>query len=370
METCAAKKIKVCYIVPRAYPLFNPEKGDYFGGAEFDLYCMATELALDSRFEVSFIVADYGQKDVETIEGVTIFKAHDFNKNVLDGALKTWRAMKRADADIYFLECASPGVPLVAAFCRLHRRGFMYRLAHLFETDGTYVRQHPIVGRLFNWSLRHSDAVFAQNVTDEGNLSRTISVSSRAVPNAHRLPAIQQQNRDTVFWVGRDDPLKRPDRFLELARAMPDVHFTMACHSLYKDKHYDDLIAEAGKIPNLKFIRHIPFNQIDSYFQRAKIFVSTADAEGFPNTFIHACKCSTPIISFAVNPDGFIDANSCGLCCNGDSAKLASNVRFMLENNRYSEYGVNARKYAEQNHDIKKIIEVYKSYFIKTVKKH
>ena len=108
MKTDVIKKIKVCFIVPRAYPLFNPDKGDYFGGAEFDLYCLATELARDSSFEVSFIVADYGQNDVETIEGVTILKSHDFNKNVFDGALQTWRAMKRADADIYFLSAHRP----------------------------------------------------------------------------------------------------------------------------------------------------------------------------------------------------------------------------------------------------------------------
>ena len=369
MKTDVTKKIKVCFVVPRAYPLFNPDKGDYFGGAEFDLYCLATELARDSSFEVSFIVADYGQNDVETIEGVTILKSLDCNKNVFDGVLRTWRALKRADADIYFLECASPGVPLVAMFCKLHGKSFMYRLAHLFESDGTYVRQHPIMGRLFNWSLRRADAVFGQNVTDEGNLARTVGVPSRAIPNGHRLPAIQQQTRDTILWVGRDDPLKRPDRFLELARAIPNEHFTMACHSLNKDQHYANLIAEAGTIPNLRFIRHIPFNQIDTYFQRAKIFVSTSDAEGFPNTFIHACKCGTAIISFAVNPDGFLDTHACGLCCNGDPARLTYNVRFMLENNRYAEYGANARRYAEKNHDITKIIAEYKSYFTRAAKK-
>jgi glycosyltransferase involved in cell wall biosynthesis len=369
MKTDVTKKIRVCFVVPRAYPIFNPDRGDYFGGAELDLYYLATELAHDSSFEVSFIVADYGQNDVETIEGVTILKSHDFNKNVFDGVLKTWRALKRADADIYFLECASPGVPLVAMFCKLYGRSFMYRLAHLFETDGTYVRQHFIMGKLFNWSLRRADAVFAQNVTDEGNLTRTVGVSSRAIPNAHRLPAVQQQTRDTILWVGRDDPLKNPGRFLELARSIPNEHFTMVCQALNKDQHYANLIAEADKIPNLQFIRHVPFNQIDTYFQRAKIFVSTSDAEGFPNTFIHASKCGTAILSFAVNPDGFIDTYACGLCCNADPAKLTYNLRFMLENNRYAEYGKNARRYAEQHHDITKIIAEYKSFFTRLAKK-
>lgn len=367
--TTESKKIKVCFVAPKAYPIFNPDKGDYFGGAELDLYYLATELAHDSSFEVSFIVADYGQNDVETIEGVTLIRSLDFRRNMLNGLLQTWNALRRADADIYVLKCASPGVPLVAAFCKFHRRIFVYRLAHLFESDGTYVRQHPFVGRLFNWALRRADLVFAQNITDEGNLTRTVGVSSRAIPNGHRLPAVQQQTRNTILWVGRSDSLKNPEGFLELAGAFPNEHFTMICQTLSKDQHYANLIAEAGKIPNLQFIRHVPFNQIDAYFQRARVFVSTSYAEGFPNTFINACKCSTAILSLGVNPDGFLDTHACGLCCNGDPAKLTYNLRFMLENNHYVEYGSNARRYAEQYHDITKIAAIYGATFTRLAKK-
>jgi glycosyltransferase involved in cell wall biosynthesis len=363
MTTNATKKIKVCFVAPKAYPIFNPDKGDYFGGAEIDLYYLATEFARDRNFEVSFVVADYGQNDVEIIEGVTVLKSLNFRSNALAGLLRTWRALKRADADIYVLKCASPGVPLVTIFCKLHRRIFVYRLAHLFESDGTYVRQHPFWGRLFNWSLRQAELVLAQNVTDDANLTRTVGISPRVIPNGHRLPPVRQQTRDTILWVARDDPLKRPERFLELAKAVPNEHFTMVCQTLTNDQHYKNLIAEAGKIPNLQFIRHVPFNQIDTYFQRAKIFVSTSDAEGFPNTFIQACKCGTAILSLTVNPDGFLDTHACGLCCNNDPSRLTYNLRFMLENNRYVEYGSNARRYAEQYHDITKIAAEYKSIF-------
>ena len=369
MKTDVTKKIRVCFVALKAYEIFNPEVGDYAGGAEVDLYYLATEIARDDNFEVSCVVADYGQNDTEIIERVTLIRSLDFRRNMLNGLLRTWNALRRADADIYVLKCASPGVPLVAMFCKLHHRSFMYRLAHLFESDGTYVRQHPFVGRLFNWALRRADLVFAQNITDEGNLAATVGVSSRAVPNGHRLPPVKQQARDTILWVGRDDPLKRPDRFLELARAIPNEHFTMVCQALNKDQHYANLIAEAGTIPNLQFIRHVPFNRIDTYFQRAKIFVSTSDAEGFPNTFINACKCSTAILSLGVNPDGFLDTHACGLCCNGDAAKLIYNLRLMLENNHYVEYGSNARRYAEQYHDITKIAAIYGATFTRLAKK-
>jgi len=363
MTTNAPKKIKVCFVAPKAYPIFNPDKGDYFGGAEIDLYYLATEIARDSSFEVSFVVADYGQNDVEIIEGVKVIKALDFRKNALNGLKRTWGALRWADADIYVLKCASPGVPLVAMFCKLHRRVFVYRLAHSFESDGTYVQKHPILGRLFAWSLRQAAIVFAQNTIDAENLTRTMGISSRMVPNGHPLSPMQRCRRDTILWVGRDVFFKKPERFLELAKAVPNEHFTMVCQTLSNDQYYANLTMETGKIPNLRFIRHVPFNQIDAYFQRAKVFVNTSDAEGFPNTFIQACKCGTAILSFNVNPDDFLNQYRCGFCAQGDWDLFVKMLRDLLVPQDAQRYGANGRYYVEENHDIAKIATLYKRIF-------
>jgi glycosyltransferase involved in cell wall biosynthesis len=357
------KKIKVCFIAPKAYEVFNPDVGDYVGGAEVDLYYLANELARDSDFKVSFVVSDYGQNDVEIIDGVTILKSLDFRRNVLNGLLRVWGALKKADADIYFIECASAGVALVATFCKLYRRIFVYRLASLLESDGTFIREHPVVGRLFTWSLRRAAIVIAQNAIDVENLTRTVGISPHVIPNGQPLPPIQQQRRDTILWVGRDDPIKKPEIFLELAKAVPDEHFTMICQTLTHDRHYANLITEASKIPNLQFIRHVPFNQVDTYFQRAKVFVSTSEAEGFPHTFIHACKCGTAILSFNVNPDGFLDKYKCGLCARGDRDLFIKMFRDLLVPQDAQQYGMNGRCYVEENHDIVRITAVYKQIF-------
>jgi glycosyltransferase involved in cell wall biosynthesis len=361
-------KIRVCFVAPKAYPIFNPAIGSYFGGAEVDLYYLAVEIARDNNFEVSFIVADYGQKDVEIIENVTVLKSLDFRRNMLNGLLRTWNALKRADADIYVVKCASPGVPVVAMFCKLRRRAFVYRLASLLESDGTYVRQHLVLGRLFRWSLRQAKLVFAQNKIDNENMTKTMGISAHVIPNGHPLPAMRQQNRDTILWVGRDDPVKKPERFLELAKAIPNEHFTIVCQTLNNDQCYKDLIRQAEAIPNLKFVRHVPFNQINTYFQRAKILVNTSDSEGFPNTFIQACNCGAAILSFNVNPDGFLDTHKCGMCSNGDFAGLIHNMRFLLEGGRYVEFGANARGYSEKHHDITKIAGEYKAIFAGFIK--
>ena len=62
------KPIKVCFVCPKAYPLFNPSICKLFGGAELDLYLLACELTKDENYEVSCIVADYGQEKIEIID--------------------------------------------------------------------------------------------------------------------------------------------------------------------------------------------------------------------------------------------------------------------------------------------------------------
>jgi len=362
-------QIRVCFIMPKAYPLFNPAIKTVFGGAEVDLYMLATELAKDSGFDVSFITADYGQAAVEMIEGVKIIKSLDFKKSDLRGACDIWRAMKMADANIYVLKTVSPGVALGAVFCQMHKRIFTYRTAAAAECDGTYRRSHPLTGSAFNWSLRQARAIFAQNADDRNNLKKTIGVNAIVIPNGHIMGPLKLGAGDSILWVGRSDRVKRPELFLEIAKAMPKEKFTMICQRATGDSDYARLKSQAAGISNLEFIERVPLAEIDKYFSAAKVFVNTSDAEGFPNTFIQACKSSSAIISLNVNPDGFLDKYNCGQSCGGDLGKLIESLGHILENARFIELGQNGRKYVEQKHDIKKIVEEYKNIFRTLVEK-
>lgn len=359
------ERLRVCFVAPKAYPLFNPDVHEVIGGAELDLYYLATELARDERFEVSFIVADYGQDDAESIEGVTVLKSVDFRKNALSGVRRIWRAMRRADADIYMMKTVSPGVPLASLFCRRHHRALVYRTACAAECDGTYLKQHPLLGRLFNRSLRSAALVFSQNRSDGENLRRTTGVASFVLPNGHRIGPLTARDRDTVLWVGRSAEIKRPELFVRLAETVPQEHFTMICPRATGDDRYDELLSLAQAVENLDFLAGVPFVETEDYFRRAKVFVNTSDAEGFPNTFIQAGKAAAPILSLNVNPDGFLDRYSCGLCCGGDLQRLADSLRLMPAEDRFEGMGRNARKYVLEHHDIVKVIEEYKEHFLR-----
>jgi glycosyltransferase involved in cell wall biosynthesis len=362
------KLIRVCFVCPKVYPLLNPACPATFGGAEVDLYLLASELAKDSAFQVNFVTADYGQPPQETIGGISIFKSLTFRENTLAGAWKIWRAMKYAAADVYILESASAGVPLAAAFCKWKKKSFLYRTASMLECNGRWVRERKILGRAFAWGLRRADAVITQNTKDRNNLLDTLKISSTVISNGLPIPSADSTQKEYILWAGRSEAVKGPRRFIELAKQFPDERFIMICPPATGDSEYENLKKQAAQICNLEFFGKVPFQKMEGYFQKAKILVNTSDSEGFPNTFVQAAAAGTAILSYAVNPDEFLTRHNCGLACRADMQRLKDGLAFLLENSRYIEIGRNGRKYAEQTHDITKIIEQYKEIFTTAIK--
>ena len=359
--------IKVCCIAPKAYPVFNPACRAHFGGAPVDLYYLATELARDRDYQVSFIVADYGQKPVETYEDVTVIASLDHHKNFISGASRVSKALARADADIYLMKTSAPGTALIAWFCQRHGKIFTYRSANTEECDGTFIKENFFLGRAFAWSLRRAQAIFVQNADDRTNLQQSLGLTSTFIPNGSRIPPLNQTPRDTILWVGRSWDVKRPDLFLDLAEQVPDRHFTIICQEATQDKHLASLTARAQSIENVEFLPYVPFNQVETYFQRAHMLVNTSRFEGYPNTFVQACKAGAPILSLNVNPDDFLRRHQCGFCAQGDRQRLVDNLRQLLDPSIFAAYSTNARRYAEENHDITRIVEQYKDVFRKLI---
>lgn len=110
------------------------------------------------------------------------------------------------------------------------------------------------------------------------------------------------------------------------------------------------------------------FFELDRFFAAAKVFVNTSDAEGFPNTFIQAAAAGTAILSWLVNPDGFLTRWQCGLACGGTMERLTEGLRFLLEQDRYIEIGQNGLRYVRQHHDISVLVERYKESLQKCLK--
>ena len=48
-STSSGKTVSVCFVSPKAYPLFNPDCKGVFGGAEVDLYLELIKTALNAQ---------------------------------------------------------------------------------------------------------------------------------------------------------------------------------------------------------------------------------------------------------------------------------------------------------------------------------
>jgi glycosyltransferase involved in cell wall biosynthesis len=361
-----SRKIRVCFVNPKAYPLFNPDIQKVFGGAEVDLYLLATELAKDKRFEVQFVVGDYGQPDGEIREGVTLYKSVRTDRFMMAEGWKVWRALNKANADVYMHEACSLGTTLIAAFCKVYKRRFVYRTASSREANGTYFKKKPIRGIFVRWAFRRADSFIVQNEQDAENARTTIPREARVIRNGCRLRPTAAATKQGILWVGRSEHVKRPDLFLKLAAAFPQTPFTMVCQRATGDDRYDELVRQAHKLTNLTFVERVPFSEIDGYFERARIFVNTSDSEGFPNTFVQACNAGTAILSLNINPDDFLNVQRCGYCARGDWERFATMLEAWFKSGEPEQLGQNGQAYIRTHHNLGAIIEEYKSIFLQT----
>jgi glycosyltransferase involved in cell wall biosynthesis len=169
----------------------------------------------------------------------------------------------------------------------------------------------------------------------------------------------------TVLWVGTlKEEVKKPDIFLELAKAIPNAKFQMIGGPLLGEQQYYEKIREsASKISNLEFVGFVPYPEIDYYFEKAWIFVNTSPTEGFPNTFLQAWVGYTPVVSLNVDPDEIICEYKLGFHSR-TFEQMVEDVKLLLEDENIREdMGMNGRKYVEQEHDIKVIIKEYEKLF-------
>jgi glycosyltransferase involved in cell wall biosynthesis len=64
---------KICFVSLYSYPLFNPDCKGQFGGSEVRTSIIVKGLARTARYDISLIVFDHGQPDVELLNGITIY---------------------------------------------------------------------------------------------------------------------------------------------------------------------------------------------------------------------------------------------------------------------------------------------------------
>lgn len=387
------EKLKICFVVPYAYSLFNKETSYVFGGSEVRAWLLSTGLARLANFEVSFVVLNHGQKFKEYYEGVTVYADAYFGlvsentqpqvrkrgKRIINiiQRIKSklfpspcihidsysipeekFRTYSLIDADLYCtFGVANFSAELIAFTKKYDKKSLLFigsggdiKAEYLSDPFGH--NEYGSLNSLCTFAIEQADNIVCQGIEQKEALSTLFCRHSLVIKNPINLDLgvakKEIDNRKDVLWIGKSDHIKRPYLFVELAQRNPDITFIMIMNKSNSELHAQILFQTSQ---NLKIIDYVHFSEIEQYFEKAYIFVSTSKFEGFPNTFLQAGKFRLPILSLVVDPDNYINNHKCGFVCNGDFNVLKKRLRLLLSDKKiYEEMSTNSYKYVLQNH--------------------
>ena len=345
----------ICFVGADNYPVINPDYRNHYIGGESVQQTLLAKAFVHLGYDVSMVVTDLGQGDAEVIDGIRVYKSFrpDAGIPVLrfihPRFTSLWQALKRADADIYYQSCASVATGFVAWFCRKHGRKLVFRVAH--DTDlmpGRQLIPYWRDKKIFEYGLRHADLIINQSQQQQDLLRENYHLEGPELNMVVQLPEPDDAYaRDIdVLWVNNLRPFKRPDLVLELAEKLSELRIVMiggACHG--HEDLFEEIRQRAERVGNLEFKGHVPYQEVNAYYARSRIFVNTSDSEGFPNSFLQAWVRGTPVFSF-FDPDGVIKRGRLGDSPDGVD-QMAEMVRDLIrDSGRLAEISAHVSQFA------------------------
>jgi len=353
---------KICFVSPNSYPLLAEMSTGFIGGAEVQQVLLAKEL-IKHCFEISFITYGSRRITIEYLENIKVFTVYPADEaSRLSLPLKMWRflkAMRHADADIYFHEAGAYGI--VSLFCRLARKIFVRYVASDADVDK---RQRLSFRQRFgDWlDFKLANIVIVQTEYQRKMLAGSFGREGLVIKNVFPIierKMVRRSNNSTVLWVAMIKDVKQPELFLKLAQDVPEGNFQMIGGVGDDPQLYNKIAEASAAILNLEFVGFVPFNEVDQYFEQALILVNTSEYEGFSNTFIQAWQQCVPVVSLNTDPDEVICNHRLGFHSRSFE-QLVHDVRTLLGNDHLrEEMGRNGRQYVEMEHDIHSVVRKY-----------
>jgi glycosyltransferase involved in cell wall biosynthesis len=309
---------KICFVSLNVYPVLTGHSRDFMGGAEFQQVIIGRHLH-EKGFDVSYVSKIFGEhRENEAIGGIPVFKTFSEEEGIRFFRFfsprlpRIWKALKAADADIYYQRGAAALTGIVSLFCRIHKKTFIFSGAH--ETNFIpeainvpYLRDKI----LYKWGIRNARHIIVQSHNQRRLLRENFGLDASVAYNVYPPKKLVEKGK-YVLWVANIKPMKRPLLILEIAKSCPELQFRMAGGMVRgHEALYETVKREAASIKNLHFLGFQPLRATEELFDSAALFVNTSELEGFPNTFLQAWSRGIPTASF-FDADEIIRKNRLG----------------------------------------------------------
>jgi hypothetical protein len=325
--------MRILFLSSHAHWILDERESRTSGGAELQVALLGRELAAMGH-EVVVAAGDTGQADGVVLQGVRIRNAGRFQTGRMGemlGAVPRVYSVIREERPEWVVVM---GWTAWLFLLWLWRPLLGYRLDFICaldsEINGAFVRENPVLGRLFDFAVGRADARHAitreqREVFEKRGMEATLY---RYLVFPRRSAAADSKEVD-FLWVSRCQAVKRPHVFLDLVEALPGFSFEMVCPR--EDVGlWEGVAARAAGLGNLRFVERVPYHEIQGRYDAARVFVNTSEWEGWPNSFIQAGLGRTALLSLEVNPDGMFERFGLGRYAGGDFERLKAEARAMM----------------------------------------
>jgi glycosyltransferase involved in cell wall biosynthesis len=268
---------------------------------------------------------------------------------------------ERVNADIYCVFGVNNLAAQIIAYAKSVKKKSVLFAAYDPDFSETYRpgfkdrNEFGSLSYLCHYAITNCDKILVQTQTQAQLLKERFGRDGRVIENPISLqqrgiPLLDHSGRKIALWVGRSNTVKRPQLLLQIAAQLPTIDFVMVMNRSNSDI-YEEVMQH--KPSNVSIIEQVPFEQIETLFSQAFVYISTSAHEGFPNTFLQAGKYGVPVASLEINPDQFLTKYKCGFVSNGDLEQLAASVRLLREDEQvYQFYSQNISDYVISHHEL------------------
>jgi glycosyltransferase involved in cell wall biosynthesis len=341
---------------PHAAYLYERDGAGRGGGAELQTMLLATTLARRG-LEVAHVV--YPVSDPLPLEppAPALVSRSPWRDNALHPLLElsdVWRALSKADAQVVVVRGSGGYVVPAAAWCRCHRRTLVFAASNDLDFDLHRPDRRRATLRAYGLAARQARRLVVQTQHQADLAPQVFPALDPVLIPSFAEPAPQAGGEAAyLLWVDRLTSYKHPEKFLELAAALPEVPCRMVAPETTETSTElrERITAGAGALPNVELMSRRSREQLLDDMARAAAVVKTSRVEGMPNTFLEAWSRGVPVLSLSVDPDHRIRDHGVGLLADGSMDRFVEQARQLwTEPALRAEIGARGRAFVAATH--------------------
>ena len=372
-----SKKGRICFLIPH-----HPD--EKIGGYEIQTYNIARKLS-EKGWEVYFLAITYKQ--------LRMFEEYGVCSILIPGVrmelaflnfIKLFKFLKLINADIYISGPNTPYTAIVGFFTRLHRKQFLWISAgdmdvsekrfskYWFKKERTFFLKKililiwgKILDSISSWGIKKANVGVALTKYQQNKIRQNFGIPSIVIPVAHEVPLLPKPKIHSkpviVVWIANIKSVKRPLLFIKLAQECLDLEAKFLMIGYIQESQLSRLISYYNsRLKNFHYLGGQDYKNVMEILNNADILVNTSEAEGFPSTFVEAWMRGVPVLSLAIDPDGYIKQYKLGFCSEGNWKEFVARGRDLINNPTLRRnLGLNAREFARKNFTLNSIAEKY-----------